>query len=103
MFDEAAHDGDARLREVDAELRQLTDDYRVQCLWFLRRDLYPADREQALRVLRYIETHGDREGFIRAARLRRWLSPTSSEPSGGRITRARGRGSSRPRWRRTAT
>jgi hypothetical protein len=34
-----------------------------------------------LRVLRAIEKHADREGFVRAARIRQWLSPISSAPS----------------------
>lgn len=68
---------------LDAELHALVDEYRTRCLWFLRPDLYPEDREQALRVLRHIERHGDRDGFIRAARIKRWLSPTSSEASAG--------------------
>lgn len=55
---------------LDAELRALVDEYRARCLWFLRPDLYPEDREQALRVLGHIERHGDREGFVRAGRLR---------------------------------
>ncbi len=63
---------------LENELRALVDEYRTRCLWFLRRDLYPATREEALRVLGQIERHADREGFVRAARIRRWLSPTSS-------------------------
>ena len=66
---------------LEDELRALVDEYRTRCLWFLRRDLYPATRDEALRVLRQIERHADREGFVRAARIRRWLSPSSSEPS----------------------
>lgn len=66
---------------AEAELRRLVDDYRTRCLWFLRDDLYPETPEEALRVLRQIEKHGDREAFIRAGRIRRWLSQTSSEPS----------------------
>ncbi|MFP3941789.1 MAG: hypothetical protein ACLF0P_15955 [Thermoanaerobaculia bacterium] len=66
---------------LDEELRSLVDEYRTRCLWFLRADYYPETREQALRVLRQIERHGDRDGFVRAARIRRWLSPTSSERS----------------------
>lgn len=57
------------------------DEYRTRCLWFLRADLYPETREEALRVLRQIERHGDREAFVRAGRIRRWLSQTSSAPS----------------------
>ena len=64
-----------------AEVRRLVDDYRSRCLWFLRRDYYPATAEEALRVMRLIERHGDRTAFQRAARIRRWLSPPSSEPS----------------------
>ena len=66
---------------IEAELRSLVDDYRTRCLWFLRPDFYPETREEMLRVLRQIEKNADREGFIRAARLRQWLSPASSEPS----------------------
>lgn len=68
---------------AEAELRRLVDDYRTRCLWFLRDDLYPETPEEALRVLQQIERHGDREAFIRAGRIRQWLSQTSSEPSAG--------------------
>jgi hypothetical protein len=68
-------------RSLDAELRRLVDDYRASCLWFLRSDLYPETPEQTLRVLRQIQRHADREGFVRAARIRQSLSPPSSGPS----------------------
>jgi hypothetical protein len=64
-------------------VRELVDQYRDRCLWFLRRDYYPSTPEQAERVLRYIELHGDREAFRRAATLRRWLLQTISAPSAG--------------------
>ena len=70
-----------KVRQMEDELRALVDEYRTRCLWFLRPNHYPENREEALRVLRYIETHGDRDGFVRAARLRRWLSPTSNARS----------------------
>ena len=70
-----------RNEPLEDELRALVDEYRTRCLWFLRRDLYPSTREEALRVLGQIERHADREGFVRAARIRQWLSPHSSEPS----------------------
>lgn len=66
---------------IEAELRRLVDDYRTRCLWFLRPDYYPKTREEMLRVLRQIEKNADREGFVRAARIRQWLSPPSSGPS----------------------
>lgn len=64
-----------------AELRSLVEEYRSRCLWFLREDYYPATRDEVVTVLRHIERHGDREGFQRAAALRRWLSPPSSAKS----------------------
>lgn len=67
--------------EADAALRELVDEYRGRCLWFLRREYYPATAEEALRVLDAIQRHGDREGFQRAARVRQWLSPNSSVDS----------------------
>jgi hypothetical protein len=69
--------------DLEAELRRLVDDYRSRCLWFLREDYYPATPDEILAVLRSIERHGDREGFQRAAVLRRWLSRLSSATSAG--------------------
>ena len=67
--------------EADAALRELVDDYRDRCLWFLRRDYYPATAEEARGVLDSIQRHGDCEAFRRAAEVRRWFSPHSSERS----------------------
>ena len=66
---------------VTEAVNQLIDEYRIRCLWFLRPDYYPSTPEARLRVLGYIERHGDRESFRRAATLKRWLSPHSSGPS----------------------
>ncbi len=63
------------------EVARLVDSYRTRCLWFLREDFYPTNAEEAVRVLSQIERNADLEGFRRAARLRSWLSPTSSAPS----------------------
>ncbi len=63
-----------------AELENLVEKYRDQCLWFLRKDFIPNSTEEILRVLDLIERYGDRAGFERAQRLRRWLLlPTSAE------------------------
>lgn len=69
--------------EVADGVNRLLDDYRLQCAWFLRPDYYPTSVEARLRVLDYVERHGDRDGFRRAAELRRWLLPTSNAPSAG--------------------
>jgi hypothetical protein len=74
---------DALPPEVGTALRELVDEYRGRCLWFLRRDYYPATVAEARRVLDAIERHGDRDGFRRAARIRQWLSPPSSATSVG--------------------
>ncbi len=70
-------------KAVTETVNRLVDEFRVRCLWFLRPEYYPATLEERLRVLVYIERHGDREAFRRAAALKRWLSPTSSAPSAG--------------------
>ena len=62
-------------------VRRLVDEYRVQCLWFLREDHYPASAAERERVLRWIELHGDVPGFRRVAEVRTWLSRRSSEMS----------------------
>lgn len=73
-----------RDEQTSAEaVHQLVDQYRARCLWFLRPDYYPSTLEEQLHVLEYIERHGDREAFRRAATLKRWLSPPSSAPSAG--------------------
>jgi hypothetical protein len=59
----------------------LMDEYRVRCLWFLRADYYPDTPEGRLRVLEYVQRYGDRDAFVRAAHLRRWLSQISSADS----------------------
>ncbi|MBI2945519.1 MAG: hypothetical protein HYY25_15100 [Candidatus Wallbacteria bacterium] len=77
--------GDAFESEAAAMegVRQLVGLYRDACLWFLAPDFMPADREQALRALSYIERYGNRDAFVRAGELRRWFSRTSSESSAG--------------------
>jgi len=62
-------------------LRQLVDDYRAQCLWFLRDDYYPVSASEREQVLRAIERYGDLTAFRRVNEVRRWLSQRSSETS----------------------
>ncbi len=64
--------------EWEAAVEALADEYRLRCLWFLRPDYRASSDQDRLRLLRAIETHGDREAYRRAATLRRWLSPNSS-------------------------
>jgi hypothetical protein len=72
--------GDERT-DVTARINRLIDEYRIRCLWFMRLDYFPTTDAERIRLLEYIERHGDREGFQRARELRRWLSQHSSEPS----------------------
>jgi hypothetical protein len=75
------------MKETTASLgegvNRLVDEYRVRCLWFLRPGYYPAGKAEQLRVLEQIEKHGDREAFLRAGELRKWLSQSSSAVSAG--------------------
>jgi hypothetical protein len=66
---------------LQQSLRQLIDEYRARCLWFVRADYYPQSVAEQLRVLDAIERYGDRPGFQRAAQLKKWLSLPSSELS----------------------
>jgi len=52
-----------------AEARELVDDVRDSCLWFLRRDDYPWTRADALCVRDAIARRGDVAVSQRAARL----------------------------------
>lgn len=67
--------------EHDSAIDRLVDEYRLRCLWFLRPDFYPSTDAERIRVLQYIERHGDRDGYQRAREMRRWLSPASSARS----------------------
>lgn len=69
---------DTHQRSQAEAIVRLVDEYRTRCLWFLRPDFYPATTAERLRVLGYIERYGDREGYRRAAALRRWLLQDSS-------------------------
>ena len=64
---------------LQKEMNALIDHYRARCLWFLREDYYPVDREDMLRILDYIKRYGDLEAFRRASTLAEWLSTHSSE------------------------
>jgi len=66
---------------LDAEVRSFVDDYREQCLWFVRADYYPSTPDEILRVLRWIRARGDREAFLRAGKIEEWLSRTFNETS----------------------
>ena len=67
-------DGDA-----GGQIDRLADEYRARCLWFLREDYYPTTTSERLRVLGYIEQHGDSDAFRRARELKNWLLHPSNE------------------------
>ena len=60
---------------------RFVDEYRAQCLWFLRPDYYPETPSEHADVLRLIERHGDGHAFRQVAWFRQWLSQGSSETS----------------------
>ena len=68
-------------QQLERAIDELVDEYRRQCLWFLRSDFYPKTLDQKLRILKYIERYGDRAAYRRAAEARQWLLQSSSETS----------------------
>lgn len=60
--------------QFEIELRQLINEYRNRCLWFLREDFYPETLAEQERVLTLIARNGDLDAFKRVGRLRTWLS-----------------------------
>jgi hypothetical protein len=68
-----------RVREARRLFRldRLIEEYRDQCLWFLRQDYAPKTTAEIVRVLDFIEQYGDRAGFERAEEIKAWLSPRS--------------------------
>lgn len=78
------YDGTAVERaSPEAELLRLVDDYRAQCLWFLREGYYPETPHERERVLALIAQHGDQRAFRRVAEVRTWLLQRSSGTSAG--------------------
>ena len=71
----------AETTESMQSMKGLVDEYRDQCLWFLRGDFYPETLEQGLRVLAYIQRYGDRAAYLKAAEARQWLLQRSKETS----------------------
>ena len=63
------------------ETLNLIEDYRDQCLWFLREDYIPATDDEIMRTLEYIERYGDRSGYQRAEEIKEWLLRRSSRES----------------------
>ena len=60
-------------KTVMQSVNALVDAYRTRFLWFLREDYYPQTPTDALRILEYIERHGDVSAFRKAATLPQWL------------------------------
>ncbi len=71
----------ADIEEALRKVSALVDEYRSECLWFLRPDYYPGSIDEAMRVLESIEIHGDVTAFKRAAELRQWFLRRFSEKS----------------------
>lgn len=69
--------------ELLAAVRELAEDARATCLWFIDEHAQPATREDAMRFLRWIEQHADRATYVRARQLSEWLSRTTSASSAG--------------------
>ena len=72
---------DTMTDDMQRQVNELVEAYRDRCLWFLRRDYYPADVESALRALGHSQRHGDLKAFQRAGELTQWLLPLSKKTS----------------------
>lgn len=66
---------------IKEKLAPLVNKYRSRCLWFFREDFVPVTVCDALLALDNIEKHGDRDAFLEAQRVRKWLSRISSAAS----------------------
>jgi len=71
------------VKTIEEDLRNLVDEYRGQCLWYLREDYYPRTRGEMLRVLDRIQRHGNVESFRKAGEIKRWLLRNSNESFAG--------------------
>lgn len=62
-----------------AEYMALIEECRAHCLWFLAPDAIPTGRDEQILILDYVERYGRRDEFLRARRLKQWLSQHSNE------------------------
>ena len=76
-------DSEKTMEEALQEARQLIEEHRADCLWFLRDDFCPTDPADVARLLKKIEAHSDVATYLKARRLREWLSRNSSGASAG--------------------
>jgi len=55
-------------------INDFIDIYRDRCLWYIDKNYYPNSYSEYQKILRQIESHGDREAFQKAKELEKWLS-----------------------------
>ena len=58
---------------------ELISECRICCLWFLAPEKIPTERDAQIYTLDCIERYGDRAAFMKARKLKQWLSHHSSE------------------------
>lgn len=63
------------------KINEFIDSYRIQCLWYLAKDYYPATNDDCIRLLKQIESHGDRKAFQQAKEFEKCLLLNSKEQS----------------------
>jgi hypothetical protein len=61
------------MANVQQSVAQLVEDYRAQCLWFLRPDYMPSTPDEIFQTLALVERYGDRAAYLRAERIKSWL------------------------------
>lgn len=66
---------------TNKRINNFIDAHRAECLWYMDTNYYPTNYSEYLKVLRQIESHGDRETFKQAKELEKWLSQNSSKLS----------------------
>lgn len=74
---------DLKAEDIVRQVDELIEECRSRCLWHQRRDYFPRTTAERLRVLDAIQRHADRDTFVRAGRLKEWLSRISSDTSAG--------------------
>ena len=64
--------------EASREFVELVEGSRSRCLWFFSTDDLPAERQLQLETLDLIKRYGNRDDYVRARRLEKWLRQNSS-------------------------
>jgi len=72
-----------RTKQAISEVRDLVENYRTTCFWFMNEQWLPDSVAAARRAVILLQRYGDREAYLSASAWKPWLSLPYSKISAG--------------------